>query len=272
MLSRFPVAGGSRFVDALLVALGQACDGGKKRWYTSTLELQLVSLELCGACRSIPTLHIRVEALTPAPLWSPRKARRRGQDALLAVSRVPDVRAAHWTWALPMEFRVMMTDTSLEAAMEAVQWPLSLRTISFGDMFNQPISGAVWPPSLQQLSFGYYFNQPVAGVVWPASLRQISFDSNFNQPIAGVVWPASLVKLSFGYFFNQPIDGVTWPASLEQLYFGYCFHQPITKAVWPASLQRVKRGGCVMWRNCDTHRSTATSTSPSKGQCGQPLS
>ncbi|CAM9691685.1 unnamed protein product, partial [Ectocarpus sp. 4 AP-2014] len=52
-------------LDAFIVALNQTCDGGKRRWYASTLELQRVSLAFCGACRSVPTLHVRVDRETP---------------------------------------------------------------------------------------------------------------------------------------------------------------------------------------------------------------
>ncbi|CAN0511524.1 unnamed protein product, partial [Ectocarpus sp. 8 AP-2014] len=59
------ISGRSKCLDAFVVALNQTCDGGDKRWYASTLELQLVSLEFCGACRRVPTLHVRVDRQTP---------------------------------------------------------------------------------------------------------------------------------------------------------------------------------------------------------------
>lgn len=89
-------------MDAFIVALNQASDEGRKRWYASTLDLQVVSLELCRACRSIPTLHVRVRERTPRSLWSPRQtqARRitRGSKKLRDSSRVPVVRALRLTW------------------------------------------------------------------------------------------------------------------------------------------------------------------------------
>ncbi|CAN0553692.1 unnamed protein product, partial [Ectocarpus sp. 8 AP-2014] len=59
------ISGRTRCLDAFIVALNQTCDGGEKRWYASTLELQLVSLEFCGACRHVPTLDVRVNRQTP---------------------------------------------------------------------------------------------------------------------------------------------------------------------------------------------------------------
>ncbi|CAM9787639.1 unnamed protein product, partial [Ectocarpus sp. 8 AP-2014] len=59
------ISGKSKCLDAFGVALNQTCDGGDKRWYASTLELQLVSLEFCGACRLVPTLHVCVDRQNP---------------------------------------------------------------------------------------------------------------------------------------------------------------------------------------------------------------
>ncbi|CAM9614495.1 unnamed protein product, partial [Ectocarpus sp. 13 AM-2016] len=99
--------GNSKCLDAFTVALNQACDGNVKRWYVSTMELQLVSLELCGACRSVQTLHVRVVPHVSPSLWSPRKSHttpdRRGPKVCIW-SRVPAVQAFGLTWALPMEF------------------------------------------------------------------------------------------------------------------------------------------------------------------------
>ncbi|CAN0551023.1 unnamed protein product, partial [Ectocarpus sp. 12 AP-2014] len=58
-------------LDAFIVALNQVCDEHDKRWYASTLELQLVSLAFCGACRSVPTLQVRVDHKLPRSLWYP---------------------------------------------------------------------------------------------------------------------------------------------------------------------------------------------------------
>jgi len=51
----------SRCLDAFAVAVSQACAGDKKRWYTSTLELQLASLGFCRVCRGVPALSVVAE-------------------------------------------------------------------------------------------------------------------------------------------------------------------------------------------------------------------
>lgn len=65
-------------LDAFAIALNHVCGkgkpccsggsdsgGGPMRWYASTLNLQLASLDLCRTCRSVATLHILVEDGTP---------------------------------------------------------------------------------------------------------------------------------------------------------------------------------------------------------------
>ncbi|CAN0014854.1 unnamed protein product, partial [Ectocarpus sp. 6 AP-2014] len=94
-------AGNSKCLDAFVVALNQACDGQEKRWYVSTLELQLVSLEVCGACRSVQTLHVRVKRQTPPSLWFPSQSHtttnKRSPEVCIS-SRVPVVQAFGLTW------------------------------------------------------------------------------------------------------------------------------------------------------------------------------
>ncbi|CAM9295056.1 unnamed protein product, partial [Ectocarpus sp. 12 AP-2014] len=59
------ISGRRKCLDAFIVSLNQTCDRQEQRWYASTLELQLVSLDFCGACRRCPTLHVRVDRQTP---------------------------------------------------------------------------------------------------------------------------------------------------------------------------------------------------------------
>ncbi|CAN0242056.1 unnamed protein product, partial [Ectocarpus sp. 12 AP-2014] len=223
----------SRCLDAFIIALSQACEGGGKQWYASTLELQLTSLDFCRACRSIPTLDVAVDEHTPRSLWAPDTTQTRpithSSKVARISSRVPAVRAAGLTWGLLLE--VLLEST----AMELWGWSNVLRLRGAVDSVS--LESATWPPRLKLLSFGDGFNQPIAGVVWPASLQQLFFGVFFNQPIAGVLWPASLQQLFFGVFFNQPIAGVAWPASLQQLWFDNDFDHPIAGVAWPASLQ-----------------------------------
>ncbi|CAN0166005.1 unnamed protein product [Ectocarpus fasciculatus] len=245
--------GGSKCLDAFIVALKQACDGHGKRWYVSTLELQLVSLELCGPCRSAQLLDVRVDEHTPPTLWTsrtPHTTPSQSSPDFDTSNRVPAVQPFGWTWKLPRKRLPQRAAFELKTGPEhqrqhgdsraasggSVVWPKSLKRLVFPDI---PIHEVSWPASLKELSFGTSFNQLIVGATWPASMLQLSFGFDFNQPVFGVMWPASLQRLLFGTSFNQPIVEATWPASLQQLSFGYFFNQPIVGATWPASLQQL---------------------------------
>jgi len=257
------------------VAINQAGWGGEeKSWYTSTLELQLASLEFCRACRNVSTLLVHVDAATPRSLWAPDAGHSAQQESPTSnvLSRVPSVRALGVSWSRCSVDHLQQMSTpkflsfgqSFSEPITEVGLPASLLQLSFGECFNQPVLGVAWPPCLVQLSFGVKFNQPIVGVVWPDSLQQLSFRDDFNQPLVGVVWPSSLQKLSFGTCFNEPIVGVVWPASLQQLSLGMKFNQPILGVVWPSSLQFFGR------LPCSSSRSVPGSTSLSWRFCGLP--
>ncbi|CAN0415709.1 unnamed protein product, partial [Ascophyllum nodosum] len=185
--------GPSRCVDAFSIALNQADSSG---WYSSTLELQLASLQFCVVCRNVSTLHLIVKNGMETLLLDDAPT----SDVKVKTpcrTRVPTLRPLILTWKLPIQ------------AIDGVVWPASLQRLTFGEYFNQAIDGVVWPASLQRLTFGEYFNQAIDGVVWPASLQQLTFGDGFNQAIDGVVWPASLQQLTFGYNFDHAMDGVS---------------------------------------------------------------
>ncbi|CAM9674777.1 unnamed protein product [Ectocarpus sp. 4 AP-2014] len=133
---------------------------------------------------------------------------------------------------------------------------MSLRQLTFGGGFNQPLERVAWPMSLRQLTFGEGFNQPIERATFSVSLQRLTFGQQFDQPIERAEWPDSLQALIFGENFNCPVNNVRWPASLQELTFGECldlpddrmsmystFDQYISKSVWPASLRRITLGG-----------------------------
>lgn len=203
-------------LDAFVVALDQACGGGKKRWYASTLELQLVSVKFCGACRSVPTLGVAVEARTPFSLWY--RVKKPEHLPIGSSSRVPFVRALSLRWALPTEFLrqraaiqlwdwledLEVTGTSPADRLETVVWPKRLKRLGIATDLKTSVQTVPWPASLERLCFGGEFNQPIGGVGWPVTLQHLSLSNSFNQPIEGIVWPASLKVLLLGTNFNQP--------------------------------------------------------------------
>ncbi|CAN0214875.1 unnamed protein product [Scytosiphon promiscuus] len=265
-------ARGTRCLQALVVTVDQASDTAQ--WYTVAKQLQLVSLELCEACRAAHTFHLRVDDDTPTTLLATVDDPYPTDEEGLS-SRVPRLRARRVTWELPSLYllgsqieafadmeelyfdsgfngslavrawpsrlRIIdMDDVSLfNQPIERVAWPTSLEYLWCGGSFNQPIEGVAWPNSLYQLEFGDEFNQPIEAVQWPEKLRVLNLRGEFNQPIEGVTWPKSLLELELGDGFNQPIANVAWPPSLEELDIGYGFDQPIQGVVWPTSLLRL---------------------------------
>lgn len=263
-------------LGAFAAALDQTCNGGE--WYTSTKELQLVSLQFCTTCRGATTLTLRVNADIPRRLLAAADAPSRNRKRLCR-TRVPRLRVRRVVWKLPtaaelrmpiyalaeaheMHFRRTFVD-SLEGIvwprrlkvlrvdsceqlypMAGVLWPESLQNLTFGGDFNQSMEGAIFPGSLQQLTFGFCFNQSIEGIRWPKGLRRLSFGYGFDQPIEAVMLPDSVTQLAFGYTFDQPIEAVRWPASLQHLTFGFAFDEPIASVVWPPSLQELAFGEC----------------------------
>ncbi|CAN0545902.1 unnamed protein product, partial [Ectocarpus sp. 12 AP-2014] len=157
---------GSKCLEAFNVALKQACDGHGERWYTSTLELQLVSLGFCVACRDVPTLHVRVDRRTPPSLWSSRKSHttptKRSREVRTS-SRVPAVQAFSLKWALPMEVLLQRAAMEPRTGLEC-QRPT-------GPLSSSRLQWAICPPHLKRLEFDS--DMPVNTVSWPASLQQL---------------------------------------------------------------------------------------------------
>lgn len=102
---------GSHFIDAFGIALGQAAG---RKWYVSTMELQLTSCQFCLACRGVRTLCVAVNTQMPHSLW--------GDDVLpgMMVRREPykqrqrpSVRAAGAKWQLPADMLVSVLSQSI---------------------------------------------------------------------------------------------------------------------------------------------------------------
>lgn len=141
-----------------MVALNQACEGVDKRWFSSTLELQRVSLDFCRACRSFSNLLIKVGPSTPHNLWTireplPQRIKRSNATALDTRSRVPEVRPLALTfWG------------NINSAIAGATSSSSVRSITSGDSFDAPVGSVVWPAFVQQVKFGPFFDQPIVGV------------------------------------------------------------------------------------------------------------
>lgn len=271
----------SRCLDAFTVALNHT--SGVEGWCIPTKQLQLASLPLCVACRSVRTLALKIKYGTPRRLLadansSPPKPGQAGY------TRVPRFRArgVHWNsfsfnalrppmYSLthvefmdfcysfgdriePVAFltrlRTLRLGHKFNHPVDGVTWPRQLETLELSTNFNHPVDGVDWPPQLKRLTFGARFNQTVKGVAWPRQLQHLELDCDFNQPVDGVTWPPQLTSLTFGKRFNQPIDGTVWPRTLVSLDLRGNFDQPIDLANLPPSLQSLylERGFNKMFR------------------------
>ncbi|CAM9925845.1 unnamed protein product [Scytosiphon promiscuus] len=239
---------------AFTVALQQASDG--ERWYTSTEELQMTSMQFCVACRSVTTLTLTVNSRTPARLLAAAADASYSRQKRFCSSLVPRLRARQLVWKLQTANKLRKTTHAFASAssivfcasfvgsLEGIAWPNRLKLLKFEyfGKYDAPIAGVAWPKSLERIDFGVEFNQPVEGVRWPASLQRLSFGHLFDQPVEGVAWPDSMTHIAFGERFNQPVEGVRWPSALQELTFGDAFNQPIKAVAWPKLLRRLEFG------------------------------
>ncbi|CAM9974370.1 unnamed protein product [Pylaiella littoralis] len=244
-------AGGNMCLDAFIVALSQACEGGDKRWYASTLQLHLASMDFCRACRSIPILHVRIDDGSPRSLWNPGRAQPRPNTRSTKIrtsSRVPVVRALRLTLRLPMKVMQESAATELWTWVEVME----LRGSSSAGFLRS----IRLPHGLKRLVVDTDVETRVEGVSWPASLKQLSFGEWYNHPISGVVWPASLQQLSFGWIFDHPSPELCGPPLCNS------FRSSTLIKTSPESFGRPR---------CNSYRLGTTSTSPSLELCGLPL-
>ncbi|CAM9702070.1 unnamed protein product, partial [Ectocarpus sp. 8 AP-2014] len=121
LLEEEAARGRTKCMDAFGVILNQTCDGQGKFWHASALELQLVSLEFCRACRSVQTFHVRVDEHTPPTLMSPCTSYTTPGEHSPEVcisSRVPAVQAFCWTWKLSTDLMPQRAANELQAGPE----------------------------------------------------------------------------------------------------------------------------------------------------------
>ncbi|CAM9898666.1 unnamed protein product, partial [Ectocarpus fasciculatus] len=212
--------GGSRCLEAFTVALALTCDGDE--WYTSTQQLQLASLDLCTACRGVPTLALRVERSTPTYLWERPRCWLTEQEKARAAptgTRVPPFGPRRVMWKLKAS----------ELGYSREELWANVQCLLFTGYHNDWVDdGFSWPSGLKRLDLGYRFFS-IEHVAWPATLERLSLGPHFNQPIQNVVWPESLQEICFGANFWQHLHGVQWPASMRRVYLAGTHKNP----VWP---------------------------------------
>eukprot|EP01133_Synstelium_polycarpum_P016111 gene16111-19170_t len=118
--------------------------------------------------------------------------------------------------------------------------PMSIKTLTFGDKFDQAIRPGTLPSDLTTLIFGDNFDKPIGPDILPSSLTTLVFRKHFNRPIRPGMLPSSLKTLIFGDRFNQPLVPGALPLDLTTLVFGKCFDQDLASLALPEGLTMIK--------------------------------
>ncbi|CAM9155939.1 unnamed protein product, partial [Ascophyllum nodosum] len=122
--------GPTRCLDAFLIALTRDDGSG---WFSSTLQLQLTSLQFCELCRSVPTLHLTVGTAMHDLVWTDSPSSDLEVKKLYD-TRVPTLRPLILTWRLP-RFRLNVFSRKALA---------TLQQLKFGSYFNEEMNDIVW--------------------------------------------------------------------------------------------------------------------------------
>lgn len=105
------------------------------------------------------------------------------------------------------------------------------------------------PKNLRTLTFGDDFDQALQHVAFPDSLEELTFGESFHQSWEEVALPASLKSLKFGKRFIPKLEAAKLPENLECLIFassGHAFDQSLRHASLPSHIQRLQTGSILV--------------------------
>eukprot|EP01133_Synstelium_polycarpum_P019537 gene19537-23404_t len=126
--------------------------------------------------------------------------------------------------------------------------PDSLTSLKFGERFNRTLKPGVLPKCLKTLIFGNLYDQIIQTYVLPSGLTSIEFGNNFNRVFQPDVLPPSLTSLTFGDLYDQTLVPGVLPPGLKLLRFGKKFNRTLELGALPPGLGRLVFG-------CDYNRS-----------------
>ena len=119
--------------------------------------------------------------------------------------------------------------------------PSSLRTLTFGKVFDDDVSEVRWPLRLESPSCGFAFNRSLdrdgSGGFASKLIQVLRTGRRFNMPVQKVSWPEGLRELYLGHCFCQDLSTVAWPLALRALHLGFSFRSSLLPWHLPASLQ-----------------------------------
>ncbi|KAF2068212.1 hypothetical protein CYY_010463, partial [Polysphondylium violaceum] len=97
----------------------------------------------------------------------------------------------------------------------------NIRSIAFGDMFNQVILKGTFPNSIEHLDFGNKFNQKLKRSLLPTSLLTLVLGKAFNQDLNDV-FPSTLTDISLNMLSKPQIKSSSqFPPNLKKLTIPY---------------------------------------------------
>ncbi|GAM24567.1 hypothetical protein SAMD00019534_077420, partial [Acytostelium subglobosum LB1] len=116
----------------------------------------------------------------------------------------------------------------------------TIKTLTFGKWFNQPITSSTFPTSLISLTFGESFNQPIPPGSLPSSITSLTFGYKFRQEVFVGSLPCSLTSLTFygSYPMDKLVKAGGFPPSLIKLEGDIC--HTISPGSFPMSLQSLR--------------------------------
>lgn len=128
-------------------------------------------------------------------------------------------------------------------------FPASLKSLTFGRSFKQPIQPGSLPLELEYLSLSFRggpfsFDHPLLPGSLPPKLRVLHLSDRFNHPLTPGVLPDNLIELHFPSYceFDQPFLTRSLPSSLLELSFGEYskFDQPLLPGILPPGLEMLE--------------------------------
>lgn len=157
------------------------------------------------------------------------------------------IKTLHWPWTclsnapLPRSLEILtfgpLCKRSLGSAL-----PYGLKSLTFGEWFDQRLSNTILPDTLQHLTFGMHFNTELDDATLPIGLQSLTFGDDFNKKLDNVTLPSCLQSLTFGESYDWELDNTTLPNGLQNLTFGKCFNQKMDNTALPSGLQHLTCG------------------------------
>ena len=121
---------------------------------------------------------------------------------------------------LPPNLRSLELATCFGLPLMDWQPPSSLTELTMSKYWNlDPRHNLLLPPALKSLRFGERFDEPVDGMVWPPTLTRLHLGAHFTKSLRNL--PASLTSLTISEAWNRQAADIRLPVALTSLTLEY---------------------------------------------------